>query len=283
MFILYLSGLSLSLFEKRTVPGSDGKSITIIVQRAPYVPEYALLTKPNLPDGSNPEVYPGRDFKLSQYQDLEAYIKSLKEGGILEALGLTTALEEVKTGNWSIRHYNLCGQDAAGEAVGVEDMMQAYVAFARVDEKVLINNSTAWTWQIRDLYRELGWEADQIGRFASTEHTTWLHWKEDDRLAYPTFSNVEETLGQGYVITPLVGIDSGTGVLSADPDAATGHFVNILETMTTRDGTQVVRVYNSAFHREEIYAWDQFDAIWERAGGNSGGQAVIARPLTSQP
>jgi hypothetical protein len=148
---------------------------------------------------------------------------------------------------------------------------------------MLIKNETAWTWQVRNLYRELGWEAEQIGRFASSDQVTWLHWNEDNRLEYPTFANVEGKLREGYVITPLVGINQGTGALSADPDVAVGHFVNILETMTTKDGTQIVRVYNSAFHREEIYTWDHFDAVWRQAGGNSGGQGVIARPVEIQP
>jgi len=53
--------------------------------------------------------------------------------------------------------------------------------------------------------------------------------------------------------------------------------------MTTRDGTQLVRVYNSMEHREEIYTWEQFNATWRDAGANSGGQAVLARPPDPVP
>ena len=89
---------------------------------------------------------------------------------------------------------------------------------------------------------------------------------------------MEEKLNEGYVITALVGVDPGNGFLSSNEDVSTGHFVNIIETMETRDGTELIRVYNSMLHREEIYTWDSFDDIWRHAGGNSGGQGVIARP-----
>lgn len=273
MFQIYLFGLPAALFHEQ-----DGR----LQQIEPYFDRnLELFDKPELPNGS--EAYPDRKFTKWQYQDLEAYLEVLERDGTLDDLGLTERLGMLKTGTWAIRHYNLCGLDAVGHAVGVADMMEAYVAFAGIDEQMLIKNETAWTWQIRNLYRELGWEAEQIGRFESTDRVTWLHWNNDNRLEYPTFADVENKLREGYVITPLVGIDQGTGFLSADPDAAVGHFVNILETMTTKDGTQIVRVYNSAFHREEMYTWDQFDAIWRQAGGNSGGQGVIARPLEIQP
>ena len=157
-------------------------------------------------------------------------------------------------------------------------MVDAVNQFANINEDMLINNDTAWNYEIRDLYREMGWEADQIGRFASTEYSTWINWDEDNRLAYPTFEQVEEKLNEGYVITALVGVDPGNGFLSSNEDVSTGHFVNIIETMETRDGTELIRVYNSMLHREEIYTWDSFDDIWRHAGGNSGGQGVIARP-----
>jgi len=61
-------------------------------------------------------------------------------------------------------------------------------------------------------------------------------------------------------------------------------FASIFITMmTTRDGTQLVRVYNSMEHREEIYTWEQFNATWRDAGVNSGGQAVLARPPDPVP
>jgi len=60
-------------------------------------------------------------------------------------------------------------------------------------------------------------------------------------------------------------------------------FASIFITMTTRDGTQLVRVYNSMLHREEIYIWEQMDDIWVYAGGNSGGQGVLANPPMEEP
>jgi len=55
--------------------------------------------------------------------------------------------------------------------------------------------------------------------------------------------------------------------------------VKISETIVTQDGTHLIGGYNSLEHREEIYTWDWFDQIWQNAGGNSGGQAAIARPM----
>ena len=162
-------------------------------------------------------------------------------------------------------------------------MMEVYVSFAAVNEEMLITNDTAWTYGIRDLYRELGWEAEQIGRFAGSEQAVWLHWDEENRLAYPTFEDVEVKLAEGFAITPLVGVDSAAGHLSADPNASVGHFVTISETLVTQDGTQLIRVYNSLEHREEIYTWEWFDEIWRNAGGNSGGQAAIGRPPVIGP
>jgi hypothetical protein len=270
MFMIYIFGLPASCFDNQTGEQSE-----------PFYPANALFIKPELPDGT--EAYPDRLFTKYQYQDLEAYLSDLEEKGILDDLSLTEVLYEIKTANWSRAHYNLCGLDSAGYAVGVEHMVEAYVAFANIDEPMLINNETTWTYQIRDLYREMGWEAEQIGRFANTEYATWLHWDENNRLAYPTFEQVETTLQEGYVITPLVGVDSTTGYLSSNENAATGHFINIIETMKTRDGTELIRVYNSMHHREEIYTWDLFDDIWQHAGGNSGGQAAIARPPGVSP
>jgi uncharacterized protein YukE len=270
MFMIYMFGLPASHFDPRTEQ-----------QREPYYPVNALYSKPELPDGT--EAYPDRLFTKYQYQDLEAYLSDLEEKGILDDIGLSEVLDEIKTTNWSRAHYNLCGLDSAGFAVGVDYMVEAYVAFANIDEPMLIKNETTWTYQIRDLYREMGWEAEQIGRFASTEHTTWLHWDENNRLSYPTFEQVEAKLQEGYVITPLVGVDSATGYLTSNENAATGHFINIIETTKTRDGTELLRVYNSMHHREEIYTWDVFDNIWQHAGGNSGGQAAIARPPEVTP
>ena len=53
--------------------------------------------------------------------------------------------------------------------------------------------------------------------------------------------------------------------------------------MVTQDETRLIRVYNSLEHREEIYAWESFDEIWRSAGGNSGGQAAIAKPPAVEP
>jgi hypothetical protein len=180
--------------------------------------------------------------------------------------------------DWAYAHFRLCGILAVGHAIGVRNMTEAIEAFASVNENMLVNNNTAWTYELRNLYREMGWEADLIGRFQSTEYLEWLNWDKDNRLSYPTFEQATQKLEEGYVITPLVGVDPTTGFLSSDPDAATGHFINIVETMVTREGTEIIRVYNSMFHREEIYTWEQFDDIWRHAGGNSGGQGVLANP-----
>jgi uncharacterized protein YukE len=247
MFRIYMVGLPASHFNPET-----GE------QTEPYDPEEELYGKPDLPDG---RIFylesTGQRFNMWQYQNLRILTDN---------------------DNWAYAHFRLCGIFAAGHAVGVDSMVDAVNQFANVNEDTLINNGYTWNYEIRDLYREMGWEAEQIGRFASTEYSTWINWDEENRLAYPTFNQVEEKLNEGYVITALVGVDSATGYLSSNQEIATGHFVNIIETMETRDGTELVRVYNSMLHREEIYTWENFDDIWRYAGGNSGGQGVIARP-----
>ena len=61
-------------------------------------------------------------------------------------------------------------------------------------------------------------------------------------------------------------------------------FASIFITMmATRDGTQLVRVYNSMEHREEIYTWVQIFKTWRDAGLNDGGQAILARPPDPVP
>jgi hypothetical protein len=247
MFMIYMFGLPASHFDPET-----GE------QTEPYDPEEELYEKPDLPDGRTFYLETsGQRFNMWQYQNLR----------------ILTGNE-----NWAYAHFRLCGIFAAGHAVGVDSMVDAVNQFTNVNENMLIDNDTAWNYEIRDLYREMGWEADQIGRFASTEYSTWINWDEENRLAYPTFDQVEEKINEGYVITALVGVDPGSGFLSSNEDVATGHFVNIIETMETRDGSGLVRVYNSMLHREEIYTWERFDNIWRYAGGNSGGQGVIARP-----
>ncbi|OFV84400.1 MAG: hypothetical protein A2W26_10425 [Acidobacteria bacterium RBG_16_64_8] len=267
-FEIFRNGLPEELFDPET-----GERI------APYVVGAPLFSIPALPDGREyiDPISRRRGFTRYQYQDLRHYLDRLSEGQPHER-EIAETVRAIQTRAWSSSHHNLCGLDAVGYATGVRDMMETYVAFATVNEQMLINGDTAWTFEIRDLYREMGWEAQQIGRFAGDEHNVWLHWNEADRSAYPTFDDVTGKLAQGYAITPLVGVDSGAGKLSADPDATVGHFVTISDTMVTQDGTQLIRVYNSLEHREEIYTWETFDEVWRNAGGNSGGQAAIARP-----
>jgi len=266
MFGIYLFGLPADYLDPETGH-----------QLSPFLPMVSLFVLPSMPDGR------GYGLTRHQYQDLEAYIDQLRFDKSPERAALAAQAESVQTREWSSRHFNLCGLDATGYSVGARDMMEVYITFAGVNEEMLITNDTAWTYEIRNLYREMGWEAGQIGRFASTKDTVWLHWDKENRLAYPTFENVQGKLAEGYAITPLVGVDAARGTLSASPDAAVGHFVTISETMVTQDGTQLIRVYNSLEHREEIYTWEWFDEIWRNAGGNSGGQAAIARPPALEP
>lgn len=271
MFGIYLFGLPASLFNSGT-----GQQI------GPYVPPESsyLFLLPNLALAGS---YGRADLRRRQYQDLGSYVDQLSESEDPENVSLAQRVQAAQTQRWASGHFNLCGLDAVGYAVGARDMMEVYVSFAAVNEQMLITGDTAWTYEIRNLYRELGWDADQIGRFAGSEQTVWLHWDEENRLAFPTFENIQDKLAEGYAITPLVGVDAARGTLSANPDAAVGHFVTISETIVTQDGTQLIRVYNSLEHREEIYTWEWFDEIWRNAGGNSGGQAAIGRPPEVNP
>jgi hypothetical protein len=146
---------------------------------------------------------------------------------------------------------------------------------------MLINNETASVSEVKRLYQAMGWQAYQAGRFASSE----VHWDTSNRWAFPEFEDVQKYLEQGYVITALTNVDyvDPNGFLTANPNIESGHFPNIIETMTTRDGTQLVRVYNSMEHREEIYTWKQFSKSWEDAGFNDGGQAVLTKPPDPVP
>jgi hypothetical protein len=272
MFQIYLFGLPANLFGKL----DDGSPVQI---QPYYNLNHELLDKPRLPDGSS--VYLDARgmprFTKHQYQDLPEYYADLERKELLDQLGLSDPLAELHPTGWSRSHFNLCGLDAVGHAVGAQDMYQIYVNYGLSDEAMLRTGGTMWTYEVRDLYRSLGWEADQIGRFADSDNAHWMNWDSENRLEHPTFSQVEEKLRDGYVVTPLVGVNSGTGHLSSASNSV-GHFVNIVETMTTKDGMELVRVYNPMFHREEIYTWSDFDRIWRHAGGNSGGQGVIARP-----
>jgi hypothetical protein len=164
----------------------------------------------------------------------------------------------------------------AGHAVGVDHMMEAVIAFAAVNENMIISNDTARVSEIAALYREMGWETTIAGRFADSE----FHWHETNRLAYPEFDDIQKLLNEGYVITPLLNIES-SGNLSANPNVEIGHFINIIETMETRNGVEIVRVYNSISHREEVYTWQRLADAWEHGGGNSPGQAILAKPLST--
>jgi len=257
MFRIYMYGLPASLFDPEA-----GDQISA------YIPEHELFEKPYLPSGSDVYGYPHW-----QYQDLEALLADQRTQDYLENM------EIKRTRGWHTRHTNLCGLDAVGHAVGVEHMIEAYAAFSHIREEMLINNDTAWVYEIKALYEEMGWETIQAGRFASSE----VHWDDSNRLAYPSFDDVQNYLEQGYVVTALTNVDPIDGFLTSDPNIESGHFPNIIETMTTRDGTQLVRVYNSMEHREEIYTWEQFNATWRDAGVNSGGQAVLARPPDPVP
>jgi len=153
MFQIFLFGLPASLFQER----EDGT----LEQVEPYYDlGHELFDKPELPDGS--VVYldaNGRPrFKKYQYQDLPEYYETLEKKELLEQLGLTDGLADLEAGRWSRSHYNLCGLDSTGHAVGAQNMFQIYVAYGATDELMLKTGGTMWTYEVRDLYRDLGWE-----------------------------------------------------------------------------------------------------------------------------
>jgi len=269
MFMIYMFGLPLELFQDRQVTDREGNVITIRDQTAPYLPEHDLFSKPVLPDVR--EVY---DFDHWQYQNLPDMMQGAKDKGYLP-----TSADETIWGDWSPRHLNLCGQDAAGHAVGVDHMAESYLAFAEVWEPALIHNEAISPYHLAHQYEQLGWQADILGPFKGSE-LHWDAWTAGNPHVVPGMEEVNAYLREGYSVTPLVGVSNGPGGALSSTDAAVGHYVNILERFTTRDGVEVVRVYNPIDHQEEIYTWEHLEATWgkwENIYDNGAGQAVIAR------
>jgi len=271
MFMIYLNGLPRGLFQERQViDRRTNKEVAIREQTQAFLPDHDLFTKPVLPNG---RAYDAR--WRWQYQDLPATMRAAWRDGKVPA-----SADETIWGDWSPEHKNLCGEDAAGHAAGVDYMAEAYLAFAEVLEPRLIKNVTLSPYHVSLGYEELSWEAGIIGPFKGSP-LHWDNWTAGDPHVVPNMEEVNDYLRQGYVVTPLVGVNPGENASLSSTPTAVGHYVNILETFTTRDGVGFVRVYNSLEHREEIYSWEHLQAAWGRwqnVDGNSAGQAIIARP-----
>jgi len=204
-----------------------------------------------------------------------------------------------------LNHYNLCGLLSIGHIMNgsyenvigtfrdlrttvswVEEVDgQEVVKTSASGGDMLRHNAGASLANLEDLLKDYGWEAETIGKYESDP----LWWHENDRTLDATAAHVAAYLDEGKTIIPLINLEGHAaavnhGFLEANyptdggPHKRTNHFVEILEVFPTRDGSQVVRVFNPFYNREEFYTWDHFSRAWDGPGVGEFRAVVASQP-----
>jgi hypothetical protein len=82
-----------------------------------------------------------------------------------------------------------------------------------------------------------------------------------------TVEDLVEELEAGRAVVALAELSTANGFLG--PEGGTAHWVSVLQVLHTRDGEDLVRIYNPFQNREEYYRWDHFHACWTQTPHNS--------------
>jgi hypothetical protein len=168
-------------------------------------------------------------------------------------------------------HYNLCGELSVIGAVGgvIPDGLDLFndldfvtdhtvtVNKGKENEReikldtgahVFKNNLGTWASHLEEFFEAYGWEAVVDTGDATVE-------------------NLTEELEVGRAVVALVELSTTNGFL--EPEGGTAHWVSVLQVLHTRDGEDIVRIYNPFQNREEYYRWDHFYACWTQTPYNS--------------
>ena len=173
--------------------------------------------------------------------------------------------------NYPGRHVNLCGELSVIGTVGgtVPDGLDL---FNDLDFNV-VQTATVGRGTEHERTIQLNSGADIL------QHNlgTWASHLEEFFEAYEreavvdtgdaTVEDLAEEFESGRAVVALVELSTANGFL--EPEGGTAHWVSVLQVLHTRDGEDIVRIYNPFQNREEYYRWNHFYDCWTQTPGNS--------------
>jgi len=171
-------------------------------------------------------------------------------------------------------HYNLCGQIGSAIIMDV-DPVEALIAFDGIPggrDILLDPHEGTNPDNLIALLAEYGWEGERVG-YAEDPYP-WREFNGDS--FHPKYEQVADHLIKGRSINALVNLDTGSDYIEpVDKTADAGHWSPIIQVMTTRDDSQLVRLYNPYQDREEWYTFDYLVKSWTPSANY---MAVVATP-----
>jgi hypothetical protein len=173
-------------------------------------------------------------------------------------------------------HVNLCGELAVIAVVGdtvphglglfngldFEIVREVTVDKGKPTERVVQLNTGAdvlqnglgtWDTQVKEFFEAYGWEAEK-------------------QTGDATADDLREELEAGRAVVALVELSTSTDAtwgFLAESERIAAHWVSVLQVLHTRDGDDIVRIYNSFENREEYYDWEYFYDQWIETPYNS--------------
>lgn len=171
-------------------------------------------------------------------------------------------------------HFNLCGQLAVIEAMGINLPKGFRIFYEQVDDRdkdnsYILGNPNMGTYAADLIYFILAIAETQDESW-SVEHQ-YLISREDRVEALKTLVERNE------IVIALVDIDPspmGNGCVGGG--VKTAHWV-VLQDIFDLAGEIFLRLYNPFMNREEVYLWETFDRGWEMAELNSAPRLIWGR------
>ncbi len=163
-------------------------------------------------------------------------------------------------------HFNLCGQLAVIEAMGISLPQGLRIFYDAVDKKdqwgsTILGNPNRGTYASELI--------DFIFAIGSRNGEKWELSHHYLASAGRRVSSLAELIANADVVIALVNIDpSRTGAGRVGMRGDTAHWVTIQD-LFQMAGENFIRIYNPFVNREELYLWEVFDQGWEMAELNS--------------
>jgi hypothetical protein len=166
-------------------------------------------------------------------------------------------------------HYNLCGQLAVTQALGlsaVEGLRLFSEMFNGDYDRIL-----------RDPQHTTGF-GDLMTMFRAADWTAAYRNQGTDPKSLGTAADLGAALDGGNRVIALVNINGSGRIQSvgeSDQDKDIAHWVTVTGVETGPSGETQVRVYNPFTNHEEVYSWETFEAAWQQTAGNSSQHLMV--------
>jgi len=216
------------------------------------------------------EYYAGGDpqnFSAAQYLSPRNILES-ETDSTTRQLGYTHAIRST--------HFNLCGQLAVIEALGINLTQGLRTFYEEVDHpnqsgRTILGNPNRGTYA-SELIQFILAVADQRNeKWEVTHH--YLPW------AAGRLDAIIEMIESADLVIALVNIDpSQTGKGRVGMGGSTAHWVTLQEVVEMA-GEIFLRLYNPFMNREELYLWEVFDRSWEFAEINSAPRFIRGKRI----